>query len=114
MRGVVREIEEERPLRGGGPFAQVRDRPFGEQVGGVAGRVDRVAIEPHQVVTVPPVRRVALHHVAEETMEVVEAAVIGHVGGDEAEVPLADDGGVVARLPQFVGERRNARIEVAP
>src|SRR5688572_31629617 len=58
--------------------------------------------------------RVAVHHVAEETVEEIEAALIGEIRRLEPEVPLADRRGLVAGAAQKVGQRAHARIEIAP
>ncbi len=47
-------------------------------------------------------------------MEEIEAAVVGRVGGGKAEVPFADEGGVVAGGVEVVRERGDFGIEVAP
>ena len=76
--------------------------------------VDGFGVEAHEVLAVAQVGGVAVHHVAEEAVEVVEAAFVGGIGGFETEVPFADDGGVVAGFFQFGGEGGNVGVEVAP
>ena len=113
VRCIVGEVEEE-GLRGLRTLAEVVRGPIGKELGGMALRLDDLAIEPHVVFSMAKVRGVAVHHVAEEAVEVVEAAFVRRVGRFEAEMPFADDAGVVARLLQFIRQRGHARFEVAP
>ena len=113
MRGVVGEVEKEGRLRGGA-LAQIIARPRRENIRGVSDRIDDLAIAAHIIVTLAAVRRVAVHHVVEEAVEKIEAAVVRRAGRGEAEVPLADDRGVVAGRAQVICDRRHVGIEVAP
>ena len=113
VRGVVSEIEEE-----GGVFraagGDVIHGPLGEEVGCMALGVDDVAVVAHEVVAVAEVGPVIVHHVAEEAVEVVEPPVERGVGRFQAEVPLADDGAVVAGGLE-VGRNHDGIVgEVAP
>jgi hypothetical protein len=57
---------------------------------------------------------VVVHHIAEETVEVVETPFIRGVRGFQAEVPLADYRGVIAsRLEKFRQQYRMRR-QIAP
>jgi len=66
------------------------------------------------VVAVAEVRGVAVHHVAQKAVEEIESALVGRAGGFQAEMPLADDGRMVAHLLQFLGECPRLRIEPTP
>ena len=114
MGRVVGEIEEERLIRGLRPPAQIGGRPVGKQIGGVAYRLDHLVVTAHVVVAVAQMRRVAVHHVAEKPVEVGEAALVRRVGRFKTEVPLADDGGVIARAAEHIRQGRDLWIEVSP
>jgi len=75
---VIGEVEEEGlGVALIGVRGEVVVAPIGEEVGGVALGVDRFLVEPHVVLVVAAVVVVVIHHVAEEAVEVVEAAGVG-------------------------------------
>ena len=113
MRSVVGQIEKE-GRQGFRALAQVVARPTGENLRGVTDGRNDLAVAAHVIVPLPEVRRVAVHHVVEEAVEEVEAAVVGQRGRGEAEVPFADERGVIAGGAEVIGERRHRGIEVAP
>ena len=113
VRSIVREIEKKR-RRQFRPFAQIIARPAGEQLRGMACRRDDLAVAAHVVVPLPEVGRVAVHHIVEEAVEKIEAAVVGQRRRRKAEVPLADDRGVIAGGAEVIGERGHRGIEIAP
>ena len=74
------------------------DRPLGEQIRGVAFRMDLGGIELHIIDAVAQMGEVIVHHIAEEAFEVVESSVTGVAVAIESQMPLADQGRVIARL----------------
>ena len=113
VRRVVGQVQEKRGFILG-PFLHVIHRPLGKQIRGVARRVDGLLVFAHIVDVVAAFVHVVVHHVAEPAVEVVEAALGGRVGRFQAQVPLADDGRVVARPLQERRQQRGLGVEVAP
>ena len=75
---VVGEVEEEGLLLGSA-LGEVVAGPSCEEVGGVFFGLDHFLIAPHEVLAVPQVGPVVVHHVAEEAVEEVETALGGCV-----------------------------------
>ena len=105
---VVSEVHEER-----GFFAlaavHMVDAPLGNQVGGVAGRVDLTAVFAEIIDTVPTVLVVVVDHVAEETLEMIETAPVRCVWLLKAKVPFADDGRMITGSLECPGQERGFR-----
>ena len=103
---VVGQVEEERPS-GFGRASKIFARPAGEDVRRVALGIDDFLVAPHEVVAVTPVRPVIVHHVAEKAVKEIKAPLGRRVGRADAEMPFADQRGVVAgRLEQLWQQRR--------
>ena len=96
MRGVVGEVEQKRFVLFPGAAHEVIRGPLREEFGGMSLRLDDFPVEPQVIVPVSEVVEVAVHHVAEETMEMVKAPLVRRVRRLETEVPFPDDGGVIA------------------
>ena len=71
-------------------------------------------VAAHPVDAASEVGPVVIHHVCEETVEEVEATIIGYVGRFKAQVPFADHSGMVAGFAHEVGHGRPGWLEVAP
>ena len=113
--GVVGEVEEEGfRVFFGRVSGEVVGGPLGEEVGGVAFGGDRFSVEAHVVLVVAAVVVVVIHHVAEEAVEVFEAASVWVFGVVESEVPFADGGGGVSRFFKNLGEHDGGAGEEAP
>ena len=105
VRCVVSEVHEER-----GFFAlaavHMVDAPLGNQVGGVAGRVDLTAVFAEIIDTVPTVLVVVVDHVAEETLEMIETAPVRCVRFLKSKVPFADERRVITSALECPGQKR--------
>jgi hypothetical protein len=93
---------------------QKLDRPVAEQVGAVAGRVDLLRAQAHIVDAVAAVRVIVVDHVTQETVEVVETALVRRVGGFEPEVPLADEAGAITGRLEQTRQQHGVGRQVAP
>ena len=113
MGGIVGKIEEKR-LVAGPPLHQIVDRPLGEKIGGMPGRLDRLLVETHAVHAAAGVKVIVVHPVAQKAVKQVESALVGEIGRFQAQMPLADQGGVVTGLLQQTGQQRDLRVQVAP
>ncbi len=113
MRCIEGEVEKEGLLLLGA-LAEVIRRPAREDVRRMAFGVDDLRIAAHVVAPLAQVRGVAVHHVTEEAVEEVKAALIRSVGGVETEMPFANHRRVITDLLQFIANRRNAGCEVTP
>ena len=82
------------------------DAPLGNQVGGVAGRVDLTAVFAEIIDTVPTVLVVVVDHVAEETLEMIETAPVRRVRLLKAKVPFADERRVITSALECPGQKR--------
>ena len=71
VRRVVGEVHEKRLLL---PLAAIHviDAPLGDQVGGMAGRIDLPAVFPEVIDAVTPLCVVGVDHVAEKALEIVK------------------------------------------
>ena len=110
---IVGEIEEEGVFLVLS-FGKVALGPPGENIGGMALGIHLFLVEAHVVLIVTAVVVVVVHHVAEETVEVIEAARVGMRFVIQSEVPFADGGGVVAEGLERLGQHGGGRGEVAP
>jgi len=111
---IVGEVEEEGPILRLRSLAQILDRPIRKQIRRVAPGLNDLGVAAHVIVSMTQMRRVAVHHVAEKAVEQIKAAFVRQVRRFEAEVPLADEAGVITRLLQLIRKRRHFRIEVTP
>ena len=113
VRRVVGEVEKEW-LRLLAAFRKIFAGPFGKQVRRMTLGRDDLAIVAHEVLAVAQVRPVVVHHVAEKTVKQIKAAIIWQIRSTDAEVPLADDGTVVVRLPQQHWKQNRLLCQMAP
>ena len=113
MRRIVSQVEEERLLVVH-PFFQVLQSPVGEQISGMTFGINRFLVESHPVHPSPQVSPVVVHHIPQEAFKVVKSSVVGGIGGIETQVPLSDNGCVIASFVQRGRDQHCLRIEVAP
>ncbi len=95
MRRIVSKIEKE-GFQAGGTFFDVFASPFGEQIRGVALRCNLFRISSHEVLPVPQMRPVIVHHVTQKAVEEIKATLSRGVWRVDAKVPFADDCAVVS------------------
>ena len=76
--------------------------PAGEEIRRVTFGVDFLAIQMHVIDAVAAMVVIVVHHVAQESVEVIESAIVGEVRRFETEMPFSDHVGMVAvDLQQF-------------
>ena len=102
---VIGEVHKERAV-----FAlaiiDVVDTPFGNQVGRVAGRIDLKAVLSEIIDTVPTMLVIVVDHVAEETLEMIETAIVRYVRFLKAKVPFTDKRSVITSPLECPGQKR--------
>ncbi len=102
---VIGEVHKERAV-----FAlaiiDVVDTPFGNQVGRVAGWIDLTAVLSEIIDTVPTMLVIVVDHVAEETLEMIETAIVRYVRFLKAKVPFTDERSVITRPLECPGQKR--------
>ena len=76
--------------------------------------VDLLLGELHVVDVVAAMRQVVIHHIAKKSMEVVEPATAGVTFWIQPQMPLADEGRVVAGTLQHAGECDGILMEIPP
>jgi hypothetical protein len=95
-------------------FPEMIGSPTGEEIGGVAFGLDDGLVEAHVILTVPTVQRVAVHHVAQEPVEEIQAPQVRGVGRGESKVPFPDQRGVVPDGAEMIGDGGDGGMEPAP
>ena len=113
VRGVISQVEEEWLARFG-PFLQILTSPIGKYIRRVPLGINHLLVAAQEIVTVPQMRPIIVHHVPQETVEEIKPALGGGVWRMDAEMPFPYERRVVPR--RFEQFRQQHRIpgQVSP
>ncbi len=96
------------------PFTDIFDRPIREYIGRMTRGVDAVLIQAHIVLAESSFVGIVVHHILQPTVKKIKAFIVRKIGGFEAEVPLANERSMIARLFEHGRHQLGGRIEVTP
>ena len=99
VRSVVGKVKKERRCCPA-PALHVVDRPLCKEIGCMTLWLDRLAIEPHVVVTMAKMVVVIVHHIAQKPVKMIETTIVGKIGFGQTKVPLANDRRLIPDLLQ--------------
>ncbi len=77
-------------------------------------RVDGHRVATHVINPMAPMGVVIVHHVAEPSVKIVEATIVGPMRFGESKVPFADERGVVSSLLELRGDGGDAEAQFTP
>ena len=103
VRSIVGEVEKKRIVFWS-LFGHVIDCPIAENVGGVADGIHFFGAETHVMISVTTMLVIVIHHVAKEAMKVIKSPIRRAIRFIEAEVPFADNAGMIPCFFQLSGK----------
>ena len=104
MRRIIGKIHKERPFCCFS-IPNAVNRPVSEQIGGVSFWGDYLPVVAHAILSHAPMRPVVVHHVVNESVELVESAFTRMVFIFQPQVPLADMKRFISCPTQHIGQR---------
>src|SRR5690606_34669579 len=111
---VVSEIQKEWLPRPRCSLVEIVNGPRGEEIRRMPRGINDSRVVTHIVVSLPAMRRIAVHHVAEKAVKEIKPALVRRVGAFETQIPLADEGRRVTDLAQLICQSRRGWIQIAP